>query len=249
MANKITLEICAQSLTSALAAQEGGADRIELCTALEVGGLTPSPATMLEAKRRLTIPVCVLIRPRPGDFIYSDLEYECIKRDVEWCKQHGMDGVVVGILTKEATFDLPKMRELAEIARPMQVVCHRAFDQTPNAAEALEQLIELGFDRVLTSGQAKNVVVGRDILRGLVQQANGRITIMPGNGVNTNNLKDLILHTKATDFHTSAKHTVKSPMPVLTNSVSFNLDGGRENDYFETDSEIVRELVSIRKIM
>jgi copper homeostasis protein len=243
MAKKIQIEICAQSLTSAVAAQEGGADRIELCTALEVGGLTPSPATMLEAKRLLNIPVCVLIRPRAGDFIYSDLEFACIKRDVEWCKQNGMDGIVVGILTKDATFDLPKMREIAEIARPMQVVCHRAFDQTPDASEALEQLIELGFDRVLTSGQAKNVVVGRDILRGLVEQANGRITVMPGNGVNLGNLKDLILHTKATDFHATAKNVVKSPMPILTNSVSFNLDGGRENDYFETDVEIVKKMV------
>lgn len=248
MANKIKLEICAQSITSALAAQEGGADRIELCTALEVGGLTPSPATMLAAKRLLSIPVCVLIRPRPGDFIYSDLEYDCIKRDVEWCKQNGMDGVVIGILNKDATIDIPRMRELAELARPMQVVCHRAFDQTPDPNVALEQLIELGFDRVLTSGQAQNAVVGRDILRGLVAQANGRITVMPGNGVNTDNLAELIAYTGAPDFHTSAKHTVKSPMPTFPNSISFNLDGGRENDYFETDVAIVRKLVLLRGI-
>ena len=249
MANKTSIEICAQSITSAVAAQEGGADRIELCTALEVGGLTPSPATMLEAKRLLTIPVCVLIRPRSGDFIYSDLEFDCIKRDVAWCKQNGMDGVVIGILTKNGTIDVPKMKELLGIARPMQVVCHRAFDQTPDAGEALEQLISLGFDRVLTSGQAKNVVVGRDILRGLVEQSNGRITIMPGNGVNPDNLKDLILYTKATDFHTSAKHTVKSPMPTFENSISFNLEGGRENDYFETDVVIVKEVVRIAQTL
>lgn len=242
------IEICAQSITSALAAQNGGADRIELCTALEVGGLTPSPATMLEAKRLLNIPICVLVRPRAGDFIYSDLEFECIKRDVEWCKQNGMDGVVIGILTKDATLDLPRMKELADLARPMQVVCHRAFDQTPDAAEALEQLIDMGFDRVLTSGQAKNVVVGRDILRGLIVQAKGRITVMPGNGVGLDNLKDLMAHTQATDFHTSAKTTIKSPMPTLPNSVSFNLDGGRENDYLETDAEIVKAIVALHRI-
>ncbi len=241
------IEICAQSITSALAAQEGGANRIELCTALEVGGLTPSPATMLEAKRLLTIPVCVLIRPRSGDFIYSDVEFECIKRDVAWCKENSMDGVVIGILTPKGTIDVLKMKELLEIARPMQVVCHRAFDQTPDASEALEQLIALGFDRVLTSGQAQNVVVGRDILRGLVEQANGRITIMLGNGVNPDNLRDLMTHTKATDFHTSAKYTVKSPMPTFKNSVSLNLNGGRENDYFETDVAVVREVVAIAK--
>lgn len=245
MTNKITIEICAQSLTSAVNAQKGGADRIELCTALEVGGLTPSPATMLEARRLLTIPICVLVRPRPGDFIYSDLEFETIKRDIVWCKQNGMDGVVVGILTKEATLDVPKMKELVEIARPMQIACHRAFDQTPDAAEALEQLINLGFDRVLTSGQAKNVVLGRDILRGLVEQAGGRITIMPGNGVNIENLKDLIAYTKATDFHTTAKCVVHSPLVIQQNSVSFNLDGGRENDYFETDVVLVKKVVAI----
>jgi copper homeostasis protein len=239
------IEICAQSLTSAVAAQEGGAHRIELCTALEVGGLTPSPATMLAAKRLLTIPVCVLIRPRAGDFIYSDLEFETIKNDVLWCKQNGMDGVVVGILTTDGTFDLPKMREIAEIARPMQVVSHRAFDQTPDASAALEQLINIGFDRVLTSGQAQNVVLGRDILRGLVEQANGRITIMPGNGVNLDNIKDLIVHTGATDFHTTAKSVVKSPMPTFQDSVSFNLGGGRENDYFETDVELVKKIVAL----
>ena len=247
MKNKINIEICAQSISSAIAAQEGGANRIELCTALEVGGLTPSPATMLEAKRLLTIPVCVLIRPRSGDFIYSDIEFDCIKRDVLWCKQNGMDGVVIGILTLKGTINMPKMKELLELARPMQVVCHRAFDQTPNASEALEQLITLGFDRILTSGQAQNVVVGRDILRGLVEQANGRITIMPGNGVNPDNLKDLMVYTKAPDFHTSAKYTVKSPMPTFENSISFNLDGGRENDYFETDVAVVIEVVAIAK--
>lgn len=247
MSDRIILEICAQSITSAVAAQKGGADRIELCTALEVGGLTPSPATMLEVKRLLTIPVCVLIRPRPGDFIYSDLEFECIKRDVEWCKQNGMDGIVIGILNKDATLDIPRMSALAQLARPMQVACHRAFDQTPNASEALEQLIEIGFDRVLTCGQAKNVVAGRDILRGLVEQAQGRITVMPGNGISLDNLAELIIYTQATDFHTTAKATVTSPMPVFQNSVSFNLDGGRENDYFETDENIVSELMTIVK--
>ena len=241
----MTIEICAQSLTSAVNAQKGGAHRIELCTALEVGGLTPSPATMLEARRLLIIPICVLVRPRAGDFIYADLEFETIKRDIIWCKENRMDGVVVGILTQNGTFDLEKMRELAEIARPMEIASHRAFDQTPDAAEALEQLIALGFDRVLTSGQAQNVVLGRDILRGLVEQAAGRITIMPGNGVNIENLKDLIEYTKATEFHTTAKSVVHSPLVVQQDSVSFNLGGGRENDYFETDVAVVEKIVAI----
>ena len=241
------IEICAQSLTSALAAQKGGAQRIELCTALEVGGLTPSPATMLAARQLLSIPICVLIRPRAGDFIYSDLEFETIKQDIVWCKENGMDGVVVGILTKGATFDVPKMKALVALARPMQIACHRAFDQTPDASEALQQLIDMGFDRILTSGQAENVVKGRDILRGLVAQANGRITIMPGNGVNVDNLKNLIIDTKATEFHTTAKSIVQSPMTTYQDSVSFNLGGGRENDYFETDVALVRKIVAIAK--
>jgi copper homeostasis protein len=234
----IKLEICAQSLTSALAAQAGGAHRIELCSALEVGGLTPSYATLIETRKQLSIEICVLIRPRAGDFFYSDLEFDLMKKDVLFCKQQGVEGIVVGVLNQNRTLDLEKMDILAQLAYPMDIICHRAFDQTPDPFEALSQLQNLGFQRILTSGQAQNAVDGKEILRGLVEAANGKIEIMPGAGVNPSNIQELINFTKATTIHTSAKVKMKS-------SVQDKTDGWRDNDYWETDVEIVKQLVSL----
>lgn len=232
------LEICTQSLTSALAAQAGGAHRIELCSALEVGGLTPSYATLIETRKQLSIEICVLIRPRAGDFFYSDVEFDLMKKDILFCKQQGAEGIVVGVLNQNRTLDLKKMDILTQLAYPMDIVCHRAFDQTPDPFEALSQLQNLGFQRILTSGQAQNAVDGKEILRGLVEAANGKIEIMPGAGVNPNNIQELINYTKATTIHTSAKAKIKS-------SVQDKTDGWRDNDYWETDVDIVKQLVSL----
>ncbi|MEY4903047.1 MAG: hypothetical protein RLZZ292_862 [Bacteroidota bacterium] len=237
------LEICAPSLTSALTAQTGGAQRIELCAALEIGGITPSPATLRLAREQLHIEICVLVRPRGGDFCYNEAEFETIKQDVIYCKALGMDGVVVGVLKPDGTFDLGRMKILAELARPMQVVAHRAFDETPNPYEAMEQLIALGYDRILTSGQAKNVVEGIPTLKKLIQKAAGRITIMPGNGVSLENIGSLINETGATEIHTSAKKNITSPMQNKSNT-SFNIGSIRENDYQETDEETVKRFLS-----
>jgi copper homeostasis protein len=234
----IQLEICAQSLTSALAAQEGGAHRIELCSALEVGGLTPSYATLIETRKQLGIEICVLIRPRAGDFFYSNLEFDLMKKDILFCKQQGVEGIVVGFLNQNRTFDLKKMDILAKLAYPMDIICHRAFDQTPDPFEALAQLQNLGYQRILTSGQSQNAVDGKEILRGLVEAAQGKIEIMPGAGVNPSNIQELINYTKATTIHTSAKAKIKS-------SIQDKTDGWRDNDYWETDVEIVKQLVSL----
>jgi copper homeostasis protein len=234
----IKLEICAQSLTSALAAQAGGAHRIELCSALKVGGLTPSYATIIETRKQLSIEICVLIRPRAGDFFYSDLEFDLIKKDLLFCKQQGVEGVVVGILKQNRTFDLKKMDILAQLAYPMDIVSHRAFDQTPDPFLALSQLQNMGFQRILTSGQAQNAVAGKEILRGLVAAAEGKIEIMPGSGVNATNIQELLKYTQATTIHTSAKAKVKSTIEAET-------DGWRDNDYWETDEALVKELVSL----
>ena len=239
MKNKITVEICAQSITSAITAQEGGANRIELCTALEVGGLTPSPATIIEAVKRLDIPVCVLIRPRAGDFFYSDIEYDIIKKDIIFCKNNGVQGVVVGILKRNKDLDIEKMKELAELARPMQVACHRAFDQTPDGSKALEELIELGYDRILTCGQAQNVDAGKQTLQQLVEQANGRIAIMPGNGVTPENVEDILTFTHTTDIHLTAKYVIKSPLNNEKDVIN--------NDYSETNLETVKRVVELVK--
>jgi copper homeostasis protein len=234
----IKLEICAQSLTSALVAQAGGAHRIELCSALEVGGLTPSYATLIETRKQLSIEVCVLIRPRAGDFFYSDLEFDLIKKDILFCKEQGVEGVVVGILNQNRTLNLKRMDILTQLAYPMDIICHRAFDQTPDPFAAMIELQNMGFQRILTSGQAPNAMDGKEILRGLIEVAKGKIDIMPGAGVNPNNIQELLSYTKATTIHTSAKAKIKSTIQDKT-------DGWRDNDFWETDVEIVKQLISL----
>jgi copper homeostasis protein len=201
---KTLLEICAQSYVSAMIAQEAKADRIELCAALEVGGLTPSSSLILAVRRDLTLPMCVLIRPRAGDFFYSEAEFDIIKNDVIWCRDNGIDGVVVGCLDEKNELDALKMKQLARLAYPMEVVCHKAFDQTPNLSESLEKLISWGYDRVLTSGGAKNVVEGTAALSRLVQQAEGRIEILAGGSVRSGNVVELVQATGVTQVHSSA---------------------------------------------
>ena len=244
----INIEICAASLTSALAAQNGGADRIELCTALEVGGLTPSPATILAVRKKLHIGVCVLIRPRAGDFVYSEDEWQIIQDDIIFCRDNGCDGVVVGCLKNDGTFDLDKMKKMADLAYPMDIICHRAFDRTNNAELALQQLIELKYQRVLTSGQAATAPEGKDKLKMLVALAENKIEIMPGSGIQISNLKELIEYTQAQHFHLTAKKIIQSNFIGNDTGVKFNLNSDRENDYWETDVELVRQAVAIAKI-
>ena len=201
---KILLEICAQSYVSAMIAQAANADRIELCAALEVGGLTPSLSMLLAVRRDVTIPICVLVRPRAGDFVYTKEEFEIIKNDVVWCRDNGMDGVVVGCLDEQNELDALKMKALARLAYPMDVVCHKAFDRTPTASLSLSKLIDWGYDRVLTSGGAKNVVEGQAVLKALVEQADGRIEILAGGSVRADNVLELVKSTGVTQVHSSA---------------------------------------------
>ena len=243
--NKIDLEICAQSLTSAVTAQAGGADGIELCTALEVGGLTPSAATIMEARRLLTIKISVLIRPRSGDFCYSDLEFGLIKKDILFCKEHGINGVVVGVLKPNQEYDMKRMTEIAYIARPMELTAHRAFDQTPDAAEALDQLIQMGYNKVLTSGQKGSVEEGKEVLKALVKQARGKILIMPGNGVTLENMEDILITSNALDIHMTAKKLIISDQ----SAGGFNMKSALANNYYETDLATVKKAMAIVKIM
>jgi copper homeostasis protein len=225
----IKLEICAQSITSALIAQEGGADRIELCAALELGGLTPSYALILAAKQRLSIPIHVLIRPRAGDFTYSDDEYALIKQDILFCREQGVEGVVVGVLDETHELDKEKMAELRDLARPMDITCHRAIDRTPDPSVSLAVLMDLGYDRVLTSGGAENVALGSDKLADMVRLASDTIEVMPGGGVTVENILSLLEKTGASDIHLSAKH-------FLT-----------DKNCWETDLAEVKKVVAILK--
>ncbi|MDO8365912.1 MAG: copper homeostasis protein CutC [Saprospiraceae bacterium] len=204
----MNFEVCACNIQSALAAQRAGANRIELCAALDVGGLTPSLGLIRAAVRALEIPVQVLIRPREGDFCYSDLELEIMLEDIRICREAGAAGVVVGALTVDGQLDLPKIKAMKAAAEGLEVTCHRAFDFTPDPGEALEQLIKMGFDRVLSSGQSDSAFEGRFLLQKLVLQANNRIAVMPGAGINEQNIRAIVEYTGAKDFHFSGKKKV-----------------------------------------
>lgn len=239
-----TLEICTPSFTSALEAQAGGADRIELCQNLELGGTTPSFAVIKLTREALTIPVAVLIRPRGGDFIYSPDEQLVMEKDIELCRQLGVEAVVVGALTAHGTLDENLCRRFADWAYPMDVVFHRAIDTCLDPLQALHQLIDWGYQRILTSGQAQQAPQGRILIKTLIQEAAGRITIMAGGGLSADNLADFVEYTQVTDVHLSAKKTVRSPASTI-GKVSLAAPGLPENDYLQTDAETVRQIKKI----
>lgn len=212
MSTRLTLEIASNSLASALAAQAGGADRIELFDNLAEGGTTPSFATIAIARERLSIPLFVLVRPRPGDFHYDALETELMLRDIAHCRALGCDGVVIGALDVHGGIDLALCRELVHAAGPLQVTFHRAFDAARDRSAALEQVIGLGCQRVLTSGGQVSAEAGADVLAGLVTQAAGRITVMAGAGLGPANIAAVARRTGCTELHASAKGLRRSAM-------------------------------------
>ena len=233
------LEIAANSLASALAAQDGGAGRVELCTALELGGLTPSPAQIALARERLRIPLYVLIRPRAGDFLYSDLEGETMQRDIETCVALGCDGVVLGVLDAEGRVDTARCRPLIAAAGKLGVTFHRAFDLTRDPLTALNDLIELGCERVLTSGAQASALEGAELIRQLVERSAGRIVVMPGAGVDAGNIGQLHEMTGASEFHASAKRQHPSGMRWQPGLLK-DMQGGE----WRSDVERVRGMVA-----
>ncbi|HEU5089384.1 MAG TPA: copper homeostasis protein CutC [Roseiflexaceae bacterium] len=207
----ILIEVCVDSVDSAIASQQGGADRVELCDNLMEGGTTPSEGAIAVARQHLTLGLHVIIRPRGGDFCYSELEMEIMRRDIVRCKELGVDGVVIGILTPEGNVDVERSRELVELARPMRVTFHRAFDMTRDAFQALEDVIATGADRLLTSGQEPSVIEGLDLIAELVQRAGDRIIIMPGCGAERN-FRKAVAQSGAREFHVTGFGAVESPM-------------------------------------
>lgn len=206
------LEIAANSLASALAAQHGGADRIELCAALEVGGLTPSHAQIALVRERLSIPIHLLVRPRAGDFAYSAEEHATMLADIAHCVALGCEGVVVGALDPDGEVDAARCRELADAAGGLDLTFHRAIDMSRDLLRSLDHAIELGFHRILSSGGAASALQGADRLRDLVERAAGRIAVMPGGGVDAGNVAALAAATGAREFHASAKRVLPSAM-------------------------------------
>jgi copper homeostasis protein len=231
------LEICANSVQSAVAAQAGGAHRIELCQNLEQGGITPSYGLIRQVKARLRIPVFVLIRPRPGNFVYDTDELTIMQADVQACREFGCEGVVLGILDEAGHVDVERCRTLIELARPMAITFHRAFDDCPNQTQALEDVISLGCQRVLTSGGQSSAAAGQAQLAALVAQAAGRISIMPGAGITADNILTIAATSGAYEFHTSAKKL----LPAAATHYPSEFAAPR----FETDAALVAELVRL----
>ncbi len=237
------LEICAGSVESAIAARDGGAARIELCAALEIGGTTPSAGLIAEARKIEGIVLNVIIRPRGGDFLYNEHEAACMEQDIRTCRQLGADGVVIGALTAEGDIDTALCKRLIDAADGMSITFHRAFDMCRDPKRALEELIAIGCDRVLTSGQAATAEAGLPLLKELVQQAAGRISIMPGCGVNSGNAARILQATGAVEIHASARKSVGSGMLFRHSGVSMGTPGSDEYARKETDTNEVKLIV------
>lgn len=215
------IEICANSVESAIKAQEAGAYRVELCAGIPEGGTTPSFGDMRMARQSLnTTKLHVIIRPRGGDFLYSSLEQEIMLHDIKVARQLGVDGVVFGCLTADGQVDMPLMKRLMNAVGDMSVTFHRAFDMCNDPKDALEKIISLGIQRILTSGQEATAEKGIPLLKELVTKADGRIIIMPGCGVNAGNIRKIAEQTGATEFHFSGRSSVASEMIFRNTKVS-----------------------------
>lgn len=208
----MALEVCVDSVRSAIAAEKGGAQRVELCDSLIEGGTTPSAGLIKITRENVAVGLHVLIRPRRGDFLYSDPEFGIMKHDIEVAKRLSADGVVVGILKEDGTVDVERMQELMELAHPLSVTFHRAFDLTPDPYKALDALIQLKVNRLLTSGQQETALEGVPLISELVERAGDRLVIMPGGGINGKNVGEIISKTGVQEVHASARKKVDGGM-------------------------------------
>lgn len=232
--NEYQFEVCSNSVESCLAAQAGGAHRVELCAGIPEGGTTPSYGEMAVAREVLTTTrLHVIIRPRGGDFLYSPMEVRTMLKDIEMAKRVGADGVVFGCLTEDGEIDVPVMQELMKASEGLSVTFHRAFDVCRDAREALEQIIELGCNRILTSGQQATAEQGIPLLKELQEQAAGRIILLAGCGVNEKNIARIARETGIREFHFSARESYKSGMKYKNESVS--MGGTVHIDEYERD--------------
>jgi len=246
MTEPILVEACVDSIDSALAAALGGAHGIELCANLVEGGTTPSAGTLALCRERLDIPIHVLIRPRGGDFLYSTAEFTVMLEDIRRAKQAGAQGVVTGALRADGDIDADRTRELIGAARPMRVTFHRAFDVCRDPAAALETLIALGVDRVLTSGQAATAPEGAQTIARLVRQAAGRITILPGGGITEDNVAALVRATGVTEVHLTGAVTRQSGMTFRAPTVEIGSAAPRsEYEWNVTDAAVIQRVVAM----
>jgi copper homeostasis protein len=247
-AHPFKIEICVEGIDGLVAAQQAGADRVELCASLLEGGLTPSLGVVREALRVGTIPFHVIIRPRGGDFLYSELEFASMIEDIKAMRDLGVVGVVIGCLTADGEIDEARTKALVDAARPMKVTCHRAFDMTRDYRAAIEALVRAGVDRVLTSGQRDTAVEGIDILKDTTAIADGRIVVMACGALDQSNIARVRRATGVDEMHFAALKTLKSSMAFRNPHVGM---GGtaieREYEITVTDEDAVRATIAAAK--
>jgi copper homeostasis protein len=239
---RILLEIIASSVSDCIAAESGGADRIELCAAITTGGLTPSLATLIEAKKRVHVPIMAMVRPRAGGFCYCDADCRVMCRDAELLSEHGADGIVFGMLRADGRIDALRCRQMVEAADGKQTVFNRAFDVVQEPLRELDQLINLGITRVLTAGQRKTAQEGRERIHQLKKHGEGRIEVLPGGGVRQHNVKQLIDETGCTQVHLTA-FSARCDASTSTGPLSFGgIPGSPSSSYECVDIEAVRRM-------
>ena len=239
------LEICVDSVESAINAEVAGANRIELCDNLLEGGTTPGYGTIISARNNLNIDINVLIRPRGGDFLYTDIEYDIMRRDIELCGEAGVNGIVIGILMSDGSIDLERTAKLVELAHPMSVTFHRAFDMCSNPMTALEEIIASGASRLLTSGQKNKAIEGSELIKKLVEKGGDRIIIMPGSGINESNISDIARQTGAKEFHLTGRKIIKSEMVFRKDGITMGgISGFPEFSRKVADTDVIRSIIS-----
>ncbi|MDQ2986880.1 MAG: copper homeostasis protein CutC [Armatimonadota bacterium] len=243
MAN-VLVEIIASSPDDCVAIDAAGAGRVELCAALVLGGLTPSFGAIAESKARVRIPIMAMVRPRAAGMAYSQSEFATMERDIEASIQAGADGLVFGVLQDDGRIDTQRMASLAARCGSRQKVCHRAFDVTPDPFDALETLIDLGFTRVLTSGQKPTALAGADLIRRLIEKAAGRIEILPGAGIDATTASQLIAETGCDQIHLAAFKRAVDPSGSGNPAVQFSgAEPPPEGEYDLADGAMVAELI------
>lgn len=238
----MVVEVCADSVASAIAAERGGGARIELCSGLVEGGTTPSVGLMEATRAAVSIPVRVMIRPRGGDFCYDETEFKIMRRDIEIARKAGADGVVLGILDVHGNVDVPRTRQLVELAHPLKVTFHRAFDMTADLFRALEDVHAAGADRVLTSGGERTAMEGQAAIQRLVKQSCGRITIMAGSGIKPENARSLVEATGAKEIHVGLRTPSASPMQYRNPRITLGAVEGKEYQRVSVLEENVAKL-------
>lgn len=231
------LEIAVFDIGAAIVAAKAGAHRLELCANPAEGGITPSYGTLVAVREKIDIPVFPIIRPRGGDFLYSEEEFEVMRKDVLLCKQLGFEGVVLGLLSADGTIDMNRTAALVDVAYPMEVTFHRAFDRVIDPFKALEAIINCGCQRILTSGLVPTAWDGKQLIKALITAAENRIEIMPGSGVRSHNIKALAEFTGATEFHSAAKIMEPSAMQYQASNMQEN------NDTFFVDSDDIQQML------